>query len=152
MDMVETHSHLYLFTHKMDAERSKETEGFWLDESEDFDDIGPIAFNDIDEGWTEKSWIEFDLAWLDIRDNYMTTGSEIHAAPTFPLHVLLYDLVLGLGTTVQEHGIKDLQFFVQTVYHCFQEISKNTHNIHHWQYPYQRQLQALVKRHLKRGT
>ncbi|KAF8911659.1 hypothetical protein CPB84DRAFT_938666 [Gymnopilus junonius] len=96
--------------------------------------------------------MEFDLAWLDLRDNYLTTGRGIRAAPTFPLHVPLYDLVQGLGRAIKEHGSMDSEDFVETVYQCFQEMSQNTHDIHHWQYPYQLHLQALLKRFLKRGV
>lgn len=110
-----------------------------------------INLEDIRVAWTKKSWIEFDLAWLDVRDNYLTTGQGIHAAPTFPLHVPLYDLVQGLCTSIMEHGVEDSEEFVARVYHCFQEVAQNTHDIHHWQYPYQLHLQALVKRFLKRG-
>ncbi|KAH9485751.1 hypothetical protein JR316_0002666 [Psilocybe cubensis] len=111
-----------------------------------------INIEDIRVAWTKKSWIEFDLAWLDVRDNYLTTGQGIHAAPTFPLHVPLYDLIQGLCTSIQEHGVEDSEEFVARVYHCFQEVAQNTHDIHHWQYPYQLHLQALVKRFLKRGV
>ncbi|KDR75475.1 hypothetical protein GALMADRAFT_483487 [Galerina marginata CBS 339.88] len=111
-----------------------------------------LPLEDILVVWNKKTWIEFDLAWLDVRDNYLTTGQGIHAATTFPLHVPLYDIVSGLGTAIKEHGVEDSVTFVPTVYHCFQEIAQNTHDIHHWQYPYQRHLQALVKRFLKRGT
>lgn len=108
--------------------------------------------DDILVAWKKRTWIEFDLAWLDVRDNYLTTGRGIRAAPTFPLHVPLYDLVQGLGRAIKEHGAMDSEAFVATTYRCFQEMSQNTHDIHHWQYPYQLHLQALLKRLLKRDV